>query len=151
MSYRFVDSLRAGPGWNILVDKDRTSCSCSKAACTVPVWRILLLSVQWINSWWWTEALSEICRVSYQNKFVKLVHLVGFIVKIFIVGSAVGIETFVGIYRINWRYEDRVKIARDQSWAFVSTVTTSRPSWPDDVSSCYQCLLCISCCVNYYS
>jgi hypothetical protein len=27
------------------------------------------------NSWWWTEELSETCRVSFQNKFEKLVHL----------------------------------------------------------------------------
>jgi hypothetical protein len=40
-----------------------------------------LLSVQWINSWWWTEELSETCRVSCQNKFMKLVHLVPFIIK----------------------------------------------------------------------
>ena len=46
-----------------------------------PVWHIPLLSVQWIKSWWWTEEMSEICRVSWQNKVVKLVHLVGFITK----------------------------------------------------------------------
>ena len=34
------------------------------------------------NSWWWTEELSKTCRLSFQNKFVKLVHLVGFIKKI---------------------------------------------------------------------
>jgi hypothetical protein len=34
------------------------------------------------NSWWWTEELSETCRVSFQNKFEKLVHLVGFIMRI---------------------------------------------------------------------
>jgi hypothetical protein len=62
-----VDSFRAGPGW-----------TCSKAVYK-PVWHITLLSVQWINSWWWTDGLSETCRVSWQNKFVKLVHLVGFI------------------------------------------------------------------------
>ena len=56
------------------------SWSCSKAAYK-PVWHIPLLSVQWINSWWWTEKLSETCRVSWQNKFVKLVHLVRFITK----------------------------------------------------------------------
>jgi hypothetical protein len=39
------------------------------------------LSVQWINCWWWTDELSEKCRVSWQNKFVKLVLLVGFIIK----------------------------------------------------------------------
>ena len=52
--------------------------SCSKA-----VWHIPLLSVQWIHSCWWTEELSETCRVSWQNKFVKLVNLVGFIIKKF--------------------------------------------------------------------
>ena len=35
------------------------------------------------NSWWWTETLSEICRVLFKNKFEKLVHLVGFIVRIY--------------------------------------------------------------------
>jgi hypothetical protein len=52
MSYRFVDSFRAGPGWNWN---------------SVPV-----------------PSLFETCRVSYQNKFVKLVHLVGFIIKKFV-------------------------------------------------------------------
>jgi hypothetical protein len=55
----------------------------SSKAVYKPVWHIPLLSVQWINSWWWTEELSETCRVSCQNKFVKLVHLVGFIIKNF--------------------------------------------------------------------
>jgi hypothetical protein len=62
----------------------RSICSCSKAVCTMPVWHISLLSVQWINSWWWTDELSETCRVSCQNKFIKLVHLVGFIIKKFV-------------------------------------------------------------------
>jgi len=59
------------------------SWSCSKAVYK-PLWHIPLLSVQWINSWWWTYELSETCRVSCSNKFVKLVHLVGFIVKKFV-------------------------------------------------------------------
>jgi len=70
MSYRFADSLRAGSGRNILI----LLASCvtyTIAVCTVK------------NSWWWTEELSETCRVSFQNKFRKLVHLVGFIVRIF--------------------------------------------------------------------
>ena len=54
------------------------SWSCSKAVYK-PVWHIPLLSVQWINSWWRTDQLSETYRVSWQNKFVKLVHLIGFI------------------------------------------------------------------------
>jgi len=40
--------------------------------CSKAVWHMPLLSVQWINSWWWTDELSETCRVSWQNKFVKL-------------------------------------------------------------------------------
>jgi len=35
------------------------------------------------NSWWWTEELSETCRVFSKNKFEKLVHLVGFIIRIY--------------------------------------------------------------------
>jgi len=57
--------------------------SCSKAVYK-PVWHIPLLSVQWVESWWWTEELFETCRVPCQNKFVKLVHLVGFIIKKFV-------------------------------------------------------------------
>ena len=67
--------FRAGPGWNCI-----PSWSCSKAVYK-PVWNIPLLSVQWINSWWCADELSETCRVSCQKKFVKLVHLVGFIIK----------------------------------------------------------------------
>ena len=59
------------------------SWSCSTAVYK-PVWHISLLSVQWINSWWWTDELTETCRVSWQNKFVKLVHLIGFIKKKFV-------------------------------------------------------------------
>ena len=54
MSYRFADSFRAGPGWNSM------------------------------NTSWWTDEQSETCRVSWQNKFVKLVHLVGFVTKKFV-------------------------------------------------------------------
>jgi hypothetical protein len=69
MSYRFVESFRGEPSWY-----------CSKAVYK-PVWRMPLLSLRWINCWWWTEELSETCRVTCQNKFVKLVHLDGFIIK----------------------------------------------------------------------
>ena len=56
---------------------------CSKAFYK-HVWHIPLVSVQWKNSWWWTGELSETCRVSWQNKFVKLVLLVGFVTKKFV-------------------------------------------------------------------
>jgi len=59
------------------------SWSCSRALYK-PVWHIPLLSVQWINGWLWTVELSQTFRVSCQNKFLKLVHLVGFITKKFV-------------------------------------------------------------------
>jgi len=77
-SYRFVDIFQAGPGWNcnsILVLLEiylQTCMTYTIAECT------------WMNSWWWTEEVSETCSVSWQNKLVKLVHLVGFITKKFI-------------------------------------------------------------------
>ena len=63
-----------------------------------PVWHIPLLCVQLAscqhtcmtytiavctmkNSWWWTEELSETCKVSFQYKFEKLVHLIGLIIR----------------------------------------------------------------------
>jgi len=58
----------------------RTTWSRSKSVYK-PVWHIPLLSVLWINTWLWTDELSETCRVSCQNKFVNLVHLVGFIIQ----------------------------------------------------------------------
>jgi hypothetical protein len=61
----------------------RSICSCLTAVYK-PVWHIPVQSVQWINSCWWTEELYGTCRVSCQNKFEKLVHLFGFIIKKFV-------------------------------------------------------------------
>ena len=74
MSYRFVDSFRAGPGWTQFHSGPARKRSTN-------LYYIPLLSVECINSWWCTEGLSETCRVSCQNKFLKIVHLLGFIIK----------------------------------------------------------------------
>ena len=77
-TYRFVYSCRAGPGWNctsilVLLESCLQTCmTYTIAECTVN--KLLI----------WTEELSETRRVSCQNKFVKLVHLVGFIIKKFV-------------------------------------------------------------------
>jgi len=47
----------------------QTSMTYNFAVCTVN------------NFWWWTEKLSETCRVLFQNKFEKLVHLYDFILR----------------------------------------------------------------------
>ena len=76
MSYRFSDSLLAGSGWNCssvlipLASCQQICMTYTIAVCTV------------LNPWWWTEELSEVCRVLFQNKFENLVHLVGFIIRI---------------------------------------------------------------------
>jgi len=71
-SYRFADSLQAGSGWNsiliLLASCLHTGMTYTSAVCTVKY------------SWWWTEELSETCRVSFQNKIEKSVHLVGFLI-----------------------------------------------------------------------
>jgi len=48
-SCSFADSLRAGSGWNANVYDVYHCCVYSKK-----------------NSWWWTEKLSETCRVSFE-------------------------------------------------------------------------------------
>ena len=57
-----------------------SSRTCSEAVYR-PIWHTPLLSVQRKDCRWWTDGLSETCRVPCQIKFVKLVHLVGFIAK----------------------------------------------------------------------
>ena len=71
MSYRFADSLWAGAFAPVHKLSPNLYDICH---CCVYSER---------NSWWWTEELSETCRVSFQNKFEKLVHLVGFIIRNF--------------------------------------------------------------------
>ena len=72
MSHRFADIFRAVSRFSILIllaNCQQTCMTYTIAVCTVK------------NSWWWTEELSETCRISFQKKFEKLVHLVGFIKK----------------------------------------------------------------------
>jgi hypothetical protein len=71
--YRFADSLQAGSGCSILI----LIASCQQTCMT---YTIAVCEVK--NSWWWTEKLSETRRVSFQNKFEKLVQLVGLLKKI---------------------------------------------------------------------
>jgi len=63
----------------VLLESCLQTWSCSKAVYK-PVWHTPVPSVQWINSWWWTEELPETWRISCRSKFGKLVHLVVFII-----------------------------------------------------------------------
>jgi len=69
MSCRFDNSFQARPGWNcssilvVLEDCHQNYMTYTSAECAVE------------NSWWWAEKLPETCRVSWQNKFGKLVRL----------------------------------------------------------------------------
>jgi len=47
-----------------------SSWSCSQAVYK-PVWHIPLLCVQWKNSWWWTDELSETWEFHSKNRFEK--------------------------------------------------------------------------------
>jgi hypothetical protein len=72
MSYRFADSLRAGSEWNW---------SCSQTVCKT-VWHIPLLCVQWKTADDGQRNCPKHVEFYSKNKFEKLVHLVGFIVRI---------------------------------------------------------------------
>jgi hypothetical protein len=128
MSYRFVDSFRAGPGWNY--DQDGTavpSWSCSKAE---------LYSVQWINSWWWTDELSETCTVSWQNNFVKLLHLVVFITNKFVTMHGHMNVKKTKSRRLVKRYKLRQSVQLLQASRHNETDTrNSKYSWPVQVHS----------------
>jgi len=70
MSYRFVDSFRVAI--LVLIESCLQTCmTYINSECTVN--KLLMI-----------EELSETCRVSWQNKFVKLVHLVAFVIKKFV-------------------------------------------------------------------
>jgi hypothetical protein len=68
MSYSFADSLWAGA--NAPAHKLSANLTYTIVVCTVK------------NSWWWTKELCETCRVLFQNKFEKLVHLFAFIIRV---------------------------------------------------------------------
>ena len=46
------------------------------------LWQIPIAVYKVLDSWWWTVNLSETCRVLYQDKVEKLLHLVGFVIRI---------------------------------------------------------------------
>jgi hypothetical protein len=75
MSYRFVDSLWAGSGWNRV-----SSWSCSQAVYK-PVWHIPLLCVQWKTPDDGQRNCPKYVEFHSKNKFEKLVHLVCFIMR----------------------------------------------------------------------
>ena len=54
------------------------------------------------NTWWWTEELSETCRAPFQNKFEKLVHLVGFIIRNLSRCTFTWTSNGINIKRIEW-------------------------------------------------
>jgi hypothetical protein len=58
------------------------SVAACKQAATEPVWHTPDGMFTVLNSWWWTERPSEICRMIF-NKLEKIVHLVGFTIEIY--------------------------------------------------------------------
>jgi hypothetical protein len=59
-----------------------------------------------LDSWLWTEELSETCAVSFQNNFEILVHLVGFIIRIMMY---VIILLYLGKLFIPWFHRKQCK------------------------------------------
>jgi hypothetical protein len=81
MSYRFVDSFRAGSGWNAV-----PSWSCSKAASrqsTELAWQIPITVYTVLRLLMMDSSSSETCRILYQNKFEKYCISLAFIMRIY--------------------------------------------------------------------
>ena len=51
------------------------------ASCMTHTGTIVVFIVK--NSWWWTEELSDHVEFYSKNKFEKLLHLVGFVIRIY--------------------------------------------------------------------
>jgi len=75
MSYRFADSCGAGSGWNCV-----PSWSCCTAVCKL-LWYMPLLCVQWKTPDDGQRNCPKHVEFHSENKFEKLVHLVGFIIR----------------------------------------------------------------------
>jgi hypothetical protein len=92
MSYRYEDSFRAGSGRNWVpswccsnrIRMELSSILILLESCFQTYMTYTIAECTVNNSWWWTEELYETCRVSFQNKFEKLVYLVGFIIRKFV-------------------------------------------------------------------
>ena len=70
-----IQVFRQHVRWIRLISLIQLTC-CLKTCVT---YTIAVCTVK--NSWQWTEELSETCRVSFWNKFEKLVRLDGFIIR----------------------------------------------------------------------
>jgi hypothetical protein len=86
------------------------------------------------NSWWWTEKLSETCRVSCQNKFEKLVHLVGFVIRKFVTMHGhmnvklLWCVPFLPLFRFGWNTNCFVRLYNwlDILQTFIFTIDQSK-------------------------
>ena len=130
--------VRAGLGWNSV-----PSWPCSKSVYK-PVWHIPLLSIQWINSRWWTDELPETCRVSCQNKFVKLVNVVGFIIKSY------GFYSFVlgkwprGVMISAARQPSKLPVQVGTNNQVVRWVSHKRINWSYFAFCCFICFVVLA-------
>ena len=69
------DCLLAVSGWNQFHPDPASKQS------AWPVWHKPIAVYTVLDSWWWTENMSETCTVLFQKWIWELVHLVGFIIR----------------------------------------------------------------------
>jgi hypothetical protein len=73
------------------------------------------------NSWWWTEELSEACRVSFQNKFEKLMHLVGLLQGYLLRHFLLKLWSFGKWYHVLW-YIVTSTLENMKPWSYCGTM-----------------------------
>ena len=136
MPHRFVDSLWAGSGWNSI-----PSWSCSQAV-SKPLWHMPLLCVQWKTPDDGQRNCPKHVEFHSKNKFEKLVHLVGFILRILLEFS------FLTALKIRSLFSARYVTLTGTSWSLVQRsptecgvtecdLETSRMKRPWPTRGCY--------------
>ena len=118
MSYRFADSLRAGSGRSADSLRAGSGRSVLILLAGFMTYTIAVCTVG--NAWRWTQELSETCRVLFQNKFEKLVYVVGFILRKY--GLCETCEVYTGLLKACEQDQGGVP-----SWSCSQVV--SKPVW----------------------
>jgi hypothetical protein len=93
-----------------------------------PTWKVLPKTLKWSNITHeeMIKFLSETCRFSCQNKFLKLVHLVGFIIKKFMVHGHMNVKLGHNYHIYQDNFYNRVRLAQTLLDRNVTVIATMR-------------------------
>ena len=129
----FADSLLAGSGWNWFHYSSSGSILIPLASWQQNVYDTYLLLCTVLDSWWWTKILSETYSFIPKINFEKLMHLVGFIIRMrFEVYTGVMIRfvffSIMTLRQFAWFCQRVRKILCLELYCISKTAVTCRPN-----------------------